>query len=243
MRKTDLLQRRPCVKSITLAVLGMLVAGCAPSVSRVSVPPADQNASPPVRETTAPKANPREGSESQLPAPPFDDQPLVSQATPEQSAFVDTYNRVGRPRIAIVIDKEKEDQNDEFAKSYDDEAIREELADWMACNGRVAVVNSAAPEDSDVTVKMQAHMTRQYQDAMRIRILAEATNTKDHISIGRAFVDVPPPLEKTQINRYTRWLARKLMDEMTASWQAPEPGNGPEQAGPQTQPPTTAPAR
>ena len=35
-----------------------------------------------------------------------------------------------------------------------------------------------------------------------------------------AVVDVPTPLDKAQINDYTRYLARKLMDDMTQTWAA-----------------------
>src|SRR5207247_6468446 len=101
------------------------------------------------------------------------------------------------------------------------EAVRSGLSDWLACSGRVAMVAAStakdAEENADVVVKIQALVHSSRQDP-RLRLLAEASNTKDRVSIGRAYVDVPPPLEKPQIDRYTRWLSRKLMDEMTAAW-------------------------
>jgi len=51
-----------------------------------------------------------------------------------------------------------------------------------------------------------------------MRLLAEALNTRGGQLIGRAVVDVPSPLKKTTINKYTRFVARKLMDDMTATW-------------------------
>jgi len=224
------------VRFIPLATLGLISIGCAsaPSAPRVMVPPVDPNDGTTVRGPAPDRPMPRDVYETQLPPPPFEDAPMLNQPTPEQSAFVDTYNRVGRPRISVIVDS----ANDQRKQSFDDEAFRNVLTDWMACNGQVTMVASSTPKEADqnadVLVKIQSHPTQQYEDGTRVRLLAEAFNTKDHVSIGRAFVDVPPPLEKTQINRYTRWLARKLMDDMTASWLQPEPGNVKESAAPAT---------
>jgi hypothetical protein len=47
-------------------------------------------------------------------------------------------------------------------------------------------------------------------------------------------VEVPPPLDKRQLNKYTRFLARKLMDGMTGSWRvaAAEDRAAPRRDGP-----------
>ena len=47
-------------------------------------------------------------------------------------------------------------------------------------------------------------------------------------------LDVPPPLEKATLNRYARFVARKLMMDMTQSWTSTE--------APTTRPPAAAPA-
>src|SRR5206468_11140506 len=90
----------------------------------------------------------------------------------------------------------------------------------------------------------QAHPTRQAVDApMNIRVIVEAMNTRGGQSLGRAVVDIPPPLDKPQINRFTRYLARKLMDDMTAAWLAPPPPElRRENPRESTAPGTTAPA-
>jgi hypothetical protein len=56
-----------------------------------------------------------------------------------------------------------------------------------------------------------------------VRVIAEAINIKGGESLARAAVDVQPPLDKFQTINYTRFLARKLMDGMTATWSAPPP--------------------
>jgi hypothetical protein len=63
-----------------------------------------------------------------------------------------------------------------------------------------------------------------------VRLIAEAFNIEGGDSIGRAVVDVPPPLEKRQLNKYTRYIARKLMDDMTYAWSTAGPaGPAPQQ--------------
>jgi predicted XRE-type DNA-binding protein len=75
----------------------------------------------------------------------------------------------------------------------------------------------------DVVIRTEAEPTGQYGDTDRIRLVAEALNTRDALSVGHAFVDVPLPLDKPHINEYTLYIARKLMDDMTAAWIAPAP--------------------
>lgn len=149
------------------------------------------------------------------------------------------------------------------AKTLDYEAVESILTDWLASNGQVTIVSptmvrqkmteqqikdlsSGVPQmlgivakqlDADVLVQAQAHPTQQTKQGLEVRIIVEALNTSGGESIGRAVVDVPPPLEKTQINSYTRYLARKLMDDMTGSWLAPPP---PQRAQAAPAGPTTA---
>jgi hypothetical protein len=135
------------------------------------------------------------------------------------------------------------------ARAIDYEAIETIMTDWIASNGQVTVISPvmarqrlsdeqvrelqegrpqalselARQLDADVLIQVQARPTRQTRDGLEVRILAEAINTRGGESIGRAVVDVPPPLEKTQINDYTRYLARKLMDDMSETWRAAPP--------------------
>lgn len=221
------------MRRLTLPILGMMLLwGCAraPSTPQVMVPPVDQGLTSPPRQGYSGQAITRDQTAKPVPPPPFEDAPIVSQAMPEQTAFVDIYNRVGRPRIAVVVDPAAVQGND----ASTNEAVRSALSDWLACNGRVAVVSASTAKDaddnSDVVVKIQSLIHSSGQDA-RLRLLADASNTKDRISIGRAVTDVPAPADKSQIDNGTRQIARKLMDEMTTTWQQPEPA------------PTTEPAR
>jgi len=137
------------------------------------------------------------------------------------------------------------------------------LTDWFSSGGRVAVISAQAARQSltpqqtqnldagqnvngkdvndrihaDVLVLVRAEPTRQSGNGPAVRLVADASNLAGGESIGRAVVDVPPPLDKPQLNTYTRFLARKLMKDMTGSWTSfgagGQPGNPPP---PATQP-------
>jgi hypothetical protein len=143
--------------------------------------------------------------------------------------------------------------DDAQASALDYQAIETIMTDWLAANGQVTIISPTMARQrltdqqvkelqagrhealseiaqqlgADVLIQVQAHPTKQTQNGLEVRLVAEAMNTKGGQSIGRAVVDALPPLEKTQINKYTRYLARKLMDDMTMTWSAPPPPNDP----------------
>lgn len=47
---------------------------------------------------------------------------------------------------------------------------------------------------------------------------------RDGQSLARGSVDIMTPLDKIQVNNFTRFTARKLMDGMTQTWTQPPPG-------------------
>lgn len=132
------------------------------------------------------------------------------------------------------------------AKSLDYEALENVLTDWLSAGGKVGIVSPtmarqrlteeqvkdlqsnrprmlgevARQLDADILIQVQAHPTHQTQEGLEIRLIAEAINVRGGESIARALVDVPPPLDKPKINKYTRFLSRKLMDGMIGSWES-----------------------
>jgi hypothetical protein len=158
------------------------------------------------------------------------------------------------------------------AKSLDYEALENVLTDWLSAGGKVAIVSPtmarqrltdeqvkdlqsnrprmlgevARELDADILIQVQAHPTRQTDQGLEIRLIAEAINVRGGESIARALVDVPPPLDKPKINKYTRFLARKLMDGMVGSWESfagrPEGAPPAPSPAPATQPAPPAPA-
>jgi hypothetical protein len=158
------------------------------------------------------------------------------------------------------------------AKAIDYEAIESVLNDFVRSDGRVQTVSpllarqklsdeqvkaleSGRPQvlrevaqqlDADILIHVTAHPTKQTAQGLQIRVLCEAINIKGGESIASAVVDVPPPLEKTTINRYTRYLGRRLIDGMTKTWTyGPPPGTRQPPAGMQSPvippPPSNAP--
>ena len=189
------------------------------------------------------------------PALPYDDQPLLVQEAPEEPRFVSAYYAVGRPRLAIFVNRNLtgdavgDGEAELSARRIDYEAVETILTDWLSCQGKVVIMSpmlvrskltpqqagelsAATPAvprqlaqqlDAEILIYARALATKQSTNVAQLRIVVEALNIRDGISIGRGVVDVPPPLEKQTINRYTRFLARKLMDSMAGTWTAPVP--------------------
>jgi len=133
-----------------------------------------------------------------------------------------------------------------IAQSIDYLAIENLLTDWLAAEGRVEVLAPSVARqrltdpqvkdlqegraealggvgrqlDSDILVQVQARPTVQTHAGLQVRLIAEAVNFRGGQSVARAVVEVPPPLDKPQLNKYTRFLARRLMDGMSTSWRA-----------------------
>ncbi|HEX8324607.1 MAG TPA: hypothetical protein VF595_11930 [Tepidisphaeraceae bacterium] len=320
------------------AVTAVVANGCGSD----NTPPPPRAAIPPVGTYTVTTDSPTKPLPPTDPTlanrPPYADEPLLSQQPPEQGAFVATYERVGRPRMMLFVNRtlggqivqtnpggpvsgvqrtreatgavkaessgavidawgrtiaqpsdrfettgpaELRDRTEHYlapgeydeasARRIDYDAIESVLSDWMAAGGRVALVSPRLTEgqarrleqggrealtdlstnnQADVLIQVQARPTKQTPQGLSIRLIAEAMNTRGGESLARAVIDVPPPLDKPVLNEYTRFLARKLMNDMTQTWSAPRPpadtqrqGQGPGEAstsGP-LQPPATQP--
>jgi hypothetical protein len=160
------------------------------------------------------------------------------------------------------------------AKSIDYEMIENILTDWLSARGQVTIISpmsargrltdqevqelqNGRPQmlgelaqklQTDILVQVTARPSRQTSTGLGIRLIAQALNTKGGQQIAQATVDVPPPMEKTTLNRFTRFVARKMMDEMTNSWNVmasqPPPATPaappPQPAAPNTPPPPAA---
>lgn len=287
--------RMRLIKVIGMALAAAVISGCADERMVERVPVAAPSNGDSYRGYDQPKPLPDQpGMDDRdlLPAPPFEDPPLVSQKTPEQSRFEQAYGVVGRPRITVFVnrtlagqempankevaaapapradqrryddrrydDRRYEDQHylrpgqyDEAdARALDYQAVENILTDFLACQGTVEIMSptmarqrltdeqvkdlqSGRPRatreiaqqlDTDVLIQVSAHPTRQTPNGLEFRLVGEAINIKGGQQVGRAVVDIPPPLEKTTLNRYTRYMARKLMMDLTQSWTAVEPG-------------------
>jgi hypothetical protein len=146
----------------------------------------------------------------------------------------------------------REQLNQLQAAQLDYTTIEIMLADWLAADGKVHIVSPSAVHgllsatqvqylqsgqstvlapigqtlSADVLVQVQVHPIEQTSLGLKLRLIVEAVNTRDGASIGRFSLDLDPPLDKPHINDYTRFIARKLMDEMTMTWQNYQPSPG-----------------
>jgi hypothetical protein len=181
----------------------------------------------------------------EVPPPPFDDVPLISQEAPEVPHFLDAYEKVGRPRIVVWVVHLPGDFYDEaWSREIDYAAIENILTDLFSARGRVTLISPQAarsaltPEQAkdlnsphpnltrevgdrlkaDVLIFVRASATHQSGEGPAVRLVGDASNVQGGESLGQAVVDVPPPLDKPQMNKYARFVARKLMSDMTNSW-------------------------
>ena len=235
-------------------ILLLAIAGCssdtapAPSPARVPGPSERQISSGIAISKPLP-----DQSRDELAGAPFNDAPLVSQEAPETPRFVDAYNKVGHPRVLVwVMHGAGANYDEAAARAIDYSAMQTILSDWLSAGGRVAMISPNLAEQAltpqqaqalndgrtsdaraisdrvkaDVLVLVRAQPTRQ-GGGPAIRLVADASSLAGGESLGRAVVDVPPPLEKTQLNTYTRFLARKLMMDMTNAWSSFSPTDVP----------------
>jgi hypothetical protein len=250
------------------------------------------------------------------PPPAFNDPPLVDQPLPEESWFVGTYNHVGRPRIAVFVNRgldgsligesgqpvitentvqgstgsvnvQSSDSsgyygywyanharsNEQFSSTgpaeyhesttiylqpgqYDDasmaaldyQEMESLLADWISSNGQVTIVSPdfirshmsdqdvqalqagkasgldalSKNTNADVLIQITAHPVRR-QDQVVVLLVAEAINVRGGESLAHASVEMPTPVDRYQLNNYTRFLARKIIHGMTNTWEAAGP--------------------
>ena len=242
----------------TVATLALSL-GCQPAPPPPRVPvPSDQERGGALREREEMRPLPAPSYDDPSVAPPFDDAPIVAQRPPEQRAFVDAYRAAGSPRMTLFVAAQEGGGPGVAAIDFD--AVETIMSDWLASNGQVTVVaptvarrrfnDAQARTDlaqqlgADVVVYVRAAPTPASTDGKDLRLVAQAINTRGGESIGRAVVDVPPPLNKGQINDYTRFLARKLMDDMAQSWHASPPEAGDSRDAPERRAaPSTPPSR
>lgn len=132
------------------------------------------------------------------------------------------------------------------ARQIDYGLIENTLTDWLSADGQVTIISPIAARQrltdqevqelqngrpqmmgeiaqklqTDVLVQVECRPSRQTTQGLVVTLLASAMNTRGGQQIAQAAVQIPLPMEKTTINRYTRFIARKLMDEMTNAWNA-----------------------
>jgi len=299
----------------------LVLAGCASAPPDIPVPQAPTP--PPAAYYPGDIRKPMPDPSLQVPVPVFNDPPLVDQTLPEEAWFVNVYNQVGKPHIAVYVNRtldgaiigeadiplttvetvkrstgalevdrsqassfggwyhgEAQSSSDHFKTNgpaeyhettsiwlhpgefdenqlgpLDYTQIESITTDWLHAGGKVTVLSPGwirgrltadqakdlqdgkmsalqALQDAsaDILVQIQSHAARR-QGQLVLLVVAEAINVKGGESLGRVSLELPTPLDRYEINNATRYMVRKLMQDMIGSWSA----------GPSTTPPGTAP--
>ena len=74
---------------------------------------------------------------------------------------------------------------------------------------------------ADVLVQVQARPTAQTNRGLSLALVAEALNTAGGESIGRANASFDGPMSPVRLDEVSRYLARRLMEDMTGAWLTP----------------------
>jgi hypothetical protein len=206
--------------------------------------------SPPPRATTVPASIPDPVKPISDPnasiQPGYDDPPLVNQQLPEEPRFVQAYVAVGRPRIMIFVNHTLDGNLLPVNDAATLATIETTLTDWMSAQGQTTIISpisarqkltepeladlqSGHPQmigpiagklQADVLVQVECRPSKQADQPLLVTMIAQALNTKSGQQLAQASVQTSLPMDNPTVSRTTRIIARKLMDEMTNTWNA-----------------------
>ena len=188
--------------------------------------------------------------------------PLEPMQTPAVSqAYLESYDRVGRPRLLVLADRAEQPPRAVVPGDYD--TLERAVRDALAAEGQVAIVPSSAARQlndqqlkgvhagetkalaeagsqlhADVIVQVRVAPTAAERE--ETQITATARNARDGAQIATASASIPPPPQRRQIDFAGRLLAERLVDELAGAWEnlariPPTPAST--QPAPATQPP------
>jgi len=309
------------MKMTSLVVGSFMLAGCA---APPDIPVSQAPTPPPSAYYPGDIPKPIPDPSLQVPTPAFNDPPLVDQSLPEEAWFVNAYNQVGHPHIAVYVNRSldgamigeadiplttvetvkrstgqlevdrsqassfggwygggQQSSTDHFKSNgpaeyhestsvwlhpgeFDENQlgpldyiqIENLTTDWFRAGGRVTVlapgwirgqitatqaadlqqgrISALQPlqtAGADILVQVQSHAARR-EGQLVLLVVAEAINVKGGESLGHVSLELPTPLDRYEINNATRYMVRKLMQDMVGSWTT----------GPSTPPPGVTPS-
>ncbi len=229
-----------------LAAVGFITSllaltGCQ-TVQRVNIPPASDQAA--YQPQPYSKPLPPDAYGPPTTGNPYG----THQALPDEAAYVQAYQAQREPRVMVVIVYPKvtaQGYKKLPISDTDYQAIQLSTIDYLNANGQVDIqspdlakqvldresflrMQNGDPAvlpllkhqlNTDVVVEIQASPTAQSSSSQgAVRLLAQALSTTDARILGVAYVDMPLPASKTNINMYTGYLSDKIMQKLAAVW-------------------------
>jgi len=160
--------------------------------------------------------------------------PTISQA------YLESYDRVGRPRLLVLVDRSDPSSRSIVPGDYD--TLERVIRDALAAEGQVAVVPSNAARvltdqqlkglrasDTKVLSEVGNQLHADVIVGVRVapsvaeqeerQITATARNVRDGQQIATATSSIPPPPQRRQLDFAGRLLAERLVDELAGAWE------------------------
>ncbi len=232
---------KPCsILVLTASALIGLLGGCSQPVQNFAIPgPQDQAAYQPV-----PYQKPLPpGAYGQTTGNPY----AGHVPLPDEAAYVQAYQNQREPRLMVEVIRVPTPTTDRqiSASQADFDAIQISMIDYLNANGQVDIQDPSMAQQvlsresflrlqngdprvlpllkhqlkTDVLIEIKAAPTGQSSTGEpAIRMLASAISTTDARVLGAAYVDMPLPMSKTNINMYTGYLADKIMQKLSGVW-------------------------
>lgn len=234
----------PTVLAIGLAGAIALASGCrTPPPPRIQIPIESRGneyttyqhdpAKPLPPSATQPSDDGAATQGRAAPQPPMQ-APAVSQA------YLESYDRVGRPRLLVLVDRTDPPPRAIVPGDYD--TLERVVREALAAEGQIAMVPpSAARQLNDqqrqgvesgdakaladvgsmlhADVIVQVRVAPSSAEREETQITATARNARDGQAIATAAASLPPPPQRRQIDFAGRLLAERLVDELAGAWE------------------------
>ena len=261
---------RANVRLLAIGLLSAYLTGCrTPPPPRVPVP-SETDGSPygtyqhdEVKPLPPSATQQLKEQSSQMSEPVVAIPPAPSGPPPISQRYIDAYDRVGRPRLLVLMDRPGEMPRSLVAGDYD--LLERVVRETLAARGQVMVVapqtvreNIDAQQATDINagradaladagaklradVAVQVRLASPSGAAGDTQITATARNTRDSQQIATAATALRPNPQRRDLDFAGRLLAERLVDELATAWERLEKQPAPTTAPPSATPPSATP--
>jgi hypothetical protein len=231
---------------LSLAAAALSTAGCHnPPPPRVTIPSTSGGNPYSTYERDEVKPLPpsaRSTSETPQPAPDPSRPPVgLTEVVPQQptvsQAYLDAYDRVGRPRLLVIADHPDQPAHGLVAEDYD--LIQRLVRECVAGGGQVAVVPPNIVHDrlstrqlddlqagrttalANIGTTLRADVLIEVKTAAagdQTQFTANARNTRDGAQIATASATIPSAAPRRQVDFAGRLLGERMVDALADTW-------------------------